>query len=128
MKTKILLSTLFASFLLITNLSAQQPKFEWAKSKWAGPIVKPAFLLQQMPMVMYIITGYFGGTVDFDPGAGTTESYFQWWPGYFYSKIRCQRQFTLGKTNGRKRTDECGNRLPPMPMGMYLQPGVSPEQ
>ena len=31
MKKRILLSILFAGFLFVTNLSAQEPTFEWAK-------------------------------------------------------------------------------------------------
>jgi hypothetical protein len=70
MKTKFLLSTLFASFWLISNLNAQTPTLEWAKNM-GGIGYDEAYSISTDTIGNVYDTGTFEGTVDFDPGAGT---------------------------------------------------------
>ncbi len=70
MKTKILLSALFASFLLVTNLSAQNPSFQWAKQMGSPDTDLGNSIAVDANGNVYV-TGIFWGPTDFDPGAGT---------------------------------------------------------
>ena len=70
MKTKLLLSTLFASFLLTSNLSAQNPTFEWAKQMGGTSSATGTAMAMDSSGSIYII-GNFYQTVDFDPGPNT---------------------------------------------------------
>lgn len=72
MKTKILLSTLFVSFLFVTNLNAQNQTFEWVK-QMGGFNYDAGFSITTDIDGNVYTTGYFQRTVDFDPGPGTTN-------------------------------------------------------
>ena len=72
MKTKILLSALFASFLLVTNLSAQNPSFQWAK-QMGSPDTDLGNSIAVDPNGNVYVTGIFWGPTNFDPGAETVN-------------------------------------------------------
>lgn len=72
MKPKFLISTLFASFLLIANLSAQNPTFEWARQMGGKSYDFANHITTDIQGNIYT-TGPFVDTADFDPGPGITN-------------------------------------------------------
>jgi hypothetical protein len=105
MKIKILLSTLFASFLLVTNLSAQQPKLEWAK-QMGGTDSETGLSITTDASSNIYITGYFGGTVDFDPGSGTMNLISNGGRDIFIQKLDANGNLLWVKQMGGSGTDE----------------------
>jgi hypothetical protein len=68
MKTKNLLSTLFAGFLLVTILNAQTPAFDWAFNIGTnGNLYTRSMVLDDHGNI-YTIGSFNWGPIDFDPG------------------------------------------------------------
>lgn len=108
MKTKILLSTLFAGFLLTTNLSAQQPKFEWAKQMGGSSSENGTAMAMDSSGNIYAI-GFFTGTVDFDPSAATFNLTSNGNYDIFITKLDVQGNFLWAKQIGGTNYDYPGN-------------------
>jgi len=108
MKTKILLSTLFASFLLVTNLSAQQPKLEWAKQMSGSSSESGTAMAMDSSGNIYTI-GSFYQTVDFDPSAVTFTLTSNGASDIFITKLDAQGNFLWAKQIGGADYDYPGN-------------------
>ncbi len=108
MKTKILLSTLFASFLLVTNLSAQQPKLEWAKQMSGSSSESGTAMAMDSSGNIYTI-GSFYQTVDFDPSAVTFTLTSNGASDIFIIKLDAQGNFLWAKQIGGADYDYPGN-------------------
>lgn len=100
MKTKILLSTLFASFLLATNLSAQNPIFDWAYNIGANGNVYTSDMILDDRGNVYTIGGFNGGPIDFDPGAGSLELTSAGATDIYLSKLDASGDFIWTKRFG----------------------------
>ena len=72
MKIRIVLSTLFTSFLLAANLSAQQPTFEWARQMGGNGDDRAMSVSTDVHGNIYT-TGFFTKTADFGTGPGTVS-------------------------------------------------------
>ena len=72
MKTKCLYSTLFVSFLLVSNLSAQIPTFVWARQMGGKSVDLASSITTDIHGNVYT-TGMFADTADFDPGPRVTN-------------------------------------------------------
>ena len=108
MKTKLLLSTLFASFLLTSNLSAQNPTFEWAKQMGGTSSATGTAMAMDSSGSIYII-GNFYQTVDFDPSAGTFNLTSNGESDIFITKLDAQGNFLWAKQIGGTSIDYPGN-------------------
>ena len=108
MKTKLVLSTLFASFLLTSDLSAQNPTFEWAKQMGGTSSATGTSMAMDSSGSIYII-GNFYQTVDFDPSAGTFNLTSNGESDIFITKLDAQGNFLWAKQIGGTSIDYPGN-------------------
>ncbi len=100
MKTTILLSILFASFLLDANLCAQTPTFEWASNLGAnGNVYTRSMILDDLGNI-YTIGSFNGGPIDFDPGAGSLELTSAGTTDIYLSKLDASGDFIWAKRFG----------------------------
>lgn len=70
--TKIKVFSFLLTFLFSSCLTAQNNAYQWAVS-YGGSSVDAGYSLGTDAMGNVYATGYFAGTVDFDPGPGTTN-------------------------------------------------------
>lgn len=105
MKLKILLSTLFASFLLSSNLSAQQLTLEWAKQMGGTGGNTGNSIAIDASGNLYT-TGTFSGTVDFDPSGATFNLTSNGQTDIFITKLDAQGNVLWAKQIGGDNYDE----------------------
>jgi len=104
MKTKILLSTLFASLLFAANLSAQNPNLAWAKQMGGTENDAGNSITTDANGNIYT-TGYFSGTVDFDPGVATTKLTSAGYLDIFIQKLDANGNLIWVKQMGGEEED-----------------------
>jgi hypothetical protein len=101
-------STLFASFLLTVNLSAQQPIFEWAKQIGGSSSANGTAIAMDASGNVYTI-GSFYQTVDFDPSVVAFTLTSNGESDIFITKLDAQGNFLWAKQIGGTNHDEPGN-------------------
>ena len=101
MKTKLLFATVF--LLAVNLLNAQQ--FEWAKS-FGGTYNDMGFSISIDASGNVYTTGYFEGTVDFNPGAGTSNLTSAGGLDVFVQKMDASGNFLWAKSFGGIYNDQ----------------------
>ena len=107
MKKKIF--TLLATLWLTTSLMAQTPEFEWAVGM-GGSDVDVGFSVTVDPFGNVYTSGYFEGTVDFDPGSGIYNLSSNGGNDIFISKLDATGNFVWAKAIGGSYNDR-GNSI-----------------
>jgi len=104
-------------FLILSQLTiAQNSNFEWAK-QMGGTVVDKGFSITTDVSGNVYTTGYFKGTVDFDPGTGTTNLTSAGYEDIFIQKLDDAGNFLWAKKMGGTSydmgysitTDACSN-------------------
>ena len=98
------ISKIFVSSFLLFVVVIKSQTFGWAKS-YGGETAEEAFAVTVDPLGNIISTGNFRGTVDFDPGTGTTiaTSLGDW--DVFIQKLDASGNFLWAKTFGGASAD-----------------------
>lgn len=98
------ISKIFVSSFLLFVVVIKSQTFGWAKS-YGGETPEEAFAVTVDPLGNIISTGNFRGTVDFDPGTGTTiaTSLGDW--DVFIQKLDASGNFLWAKTFGGASAD-----------------------
>ncbi len=100
MKTKKIILTTFVNLMLIAStLQAQQPTFVWAK-QIGGNYTDLAQSITTDANGNVYTTGYFGGTADFDPGAGTVNLTSNGGRDIYVQKLDAKGNFLWAKQMG----------------------------
>ena len=100
MKTKILLSTLFAGFLFAVNISAQNPTFDWAFNLGTNGNVYTSDMILDDRGNIYTIGSFNGGPIDFDPGSDSSNLSSAGETDIYVSKSDASGDFTWAKRFG----------------------------
>ncbi|GAB1453308.1 hypothetical protein MASR2M47_33640 [Draconibacterium sp.] len=106
MKTNVLLSTLFACFLLITNINAQTPTFDWAFNLGTnGNLYTRSMVLDDHGNI-YTIGSFNWGPIDFDPGTDSLNLTSAGSIDIYVSKFNASGGFIWAKKFGGTESDD----------------------
>jgi hypothetical protein len=102
---------LVLNFLLLTILNAQSPPFQWADKLGSNSQDESSRSIATDGLGNVYVAGLFGGTVDFDPGAGTYNLTSIASSDIFFAKYNSAGAFVWARQVGGGSSDDTINKI-----------------